>query len=121
MYYPTSEYDSLGARQLPDSSEPIGEDYFGHDLYGDETVFVADDVIITADDFENYTIDQLKQMKPQAKLKRIQELSSLTVRNDVDDLKLINDLLDDILTDKINAIGVSTFFNMTEEKAFDAL
>lgn len=121
MYHTMSEFDSLGARQQPKSSEPIGEDYYGHDLYGDEIVFVSDDVIITEDDFKKYTADQLKEMTPQAKLKRVQELSSLTVKADVDDMKLVDDLLNDILKDKIESIGVSNYFNMTEERAEEAL
>ena len=121
MYHAMSEFDSYGARQQPKSSEPIGQDYYDHDLYGDEIVFVSDDAIITEDDFERYANDQLQEMTPQAKLKRVQELSSLTVKKDVNDMKLVDDLLSDILKDKIASIGVSHYFNMTEERAEDAL
>lgn len=115
-------YDSLGARQEPpEQTEPIGLDMFGNDLYGDETILINDYDVILADDTDKYLDHRLEKMKLSQKLRRIEELSSYLVDKDVEDLKLIDDLLSDILTDKIKGVGTAEYFNLSEEKASEAL
>lgn len=104
----------------PVSEEPIGQDFLDHDVYGDEQVYVGQDIVFE-DDFDEYVNFRLKKYTLLKLLSEIQNLSSLTVKSDVDDLNHIRAVLTDILEDKITEIGVATYFDLTEQKASEAV
>lgn len=90
----------------------VGTDWKGNKVVHSQPVYRRDELLIPEDSLKEFNQEELRKMTAKNKLNRIIELTSYSVKSDVEDMQMINDLLNDILTEKILGIGIPEYYDL---------
>ena len=90
----------------------VGIDWKGNKVMHCQPVYRKDELLIPEDSLKEFNQEALRKMTAKNKLNRIVELTSYSVKADVEDIQMINNLLDDILTEKILNVGIPEYYDL---------
>lgn len=98
----------------------IGIDWQGNQFMHSQPIYRKDGLFIPEDSLNEFNQEEMRKMTAKEKLSRIIDLISYSVKEDVENIQMINSLLEDILTDKILSIGIPEYYDLiyseTEEE-----
>ena len=90
----------------------VGIDWKGNKVMHCQPVYRKDELLIPEDGLREFNQEELRKMTAKEKLKRIVELTSYSVKEDVENMQMINNLLEDILTEKISSVGIPEYYDL---------
>lgn len=116
----------MGARNFQDSIDSFittprigmnkeraaGTDWKGDEVMECQPIYRKNELIIPEDSLKDFNEEQLRKMTAKEKLNRILELTSYSVKDDVESIQMINNLLEDILNEKIGNIGIAEYYDL---------
>lgn len=90
----------------------IGIDWQGNKVMHNQPIYRKDGLFIPEDSLNELNQEEMRKMTAKEKLNRILELTSYSVKEDVENIQMINSLLEDILTEKILSVGIPEYYDL---------